>query len=80
MACSRAALPTSFGHTLDNARGYSDNIVGNVLYDLLELSQDTTHPEANWGARQILQLRDDDGDRANTLGYHSMLDTRTSAT
>jgi len=63
-----------YGHAMDNARGYSDSIVGNVLYDLLELSQDRTHPEANWGARQILQLRDDDGDRANTLGYHTMLD------
>ena len=63
-----------YGHAMDNARGYSDSIVGNVLYDLLELSQDTTHPEADWAARQILQLRDDDGGRADTLGYRAMLD------
>jgi len=63
-----------YGHAVDDARGFSDTTIGSVLYDLLELSQDPTRPEAAWGARQILQLRDDDSGFTDTLGYHAMLD------
>ncbi len=51
-------LSHEYAHALEDARGGSPATAGPLLYDLLQVAQDETYPEAAWAARHLLQLRD----------------------